>query len=171
MKTNDQGLTRAGGRLMDKTTGQILTQLREAEGLTVRQAEQKAGIICLAALEADDPGKSKSPWPPPHKLFYLGEVKDLLHHDLGIKGCFVVGTTPMLYYECNRGHEIQTWIDEYRLREEYKNTLGKLENFIILDDDSDVEPLVPWLIKVNGAWGLSEKNVVEAIKKLNEVVT
>lgn len=73
-----------GGILKDKTIGQILTQLREAEDLTVRQAEQKAGIKCLAALEADDPGKAQGVWPPPHKLYYLAVLYKVAYTDLMI---------------------------------------------------------------------------------------
>lgn len=70
----------------------------------------------------------------------------------------VVGFTPNLKNQ-SRGEEIKAWIEKYRS--------SNISNFIILDDDNDMGELMPHLIKVNGAWGLSEENVTDAIHRLN----
>lgn len=67
----------------------------------------------------------------------------------------IIGYTPILNQP--RGVEIQAY-------------LSKLEhqpNFIILDDDTDMESLIDYLIKTNISVGLTKENVEEGIKKMN----
>lgn len=66
----------------------------------------------------------------------------------------VVGFTPIL--NSRRGLEIK----------EYLSSLNEEVNFIILDDDSDMGELLPYLVKTDINVGLTEENVQDGIKKL-----
>lgn len=68
----------------------------------------------------------------------------------------VIGYTPILLNE-KRSVEIK----------KYLCTLKDRPNFIILDDDRNMEELLPFLIKTDTRTGLTYENVQEAIKKLN----
>lgn len=70
----------------------------------------------------------------------------------------VIGYTPILLGE-KRGVEIK----------KYLCTLEDRPNFIILDDDKDMEELLPFLIKTDIQTGLTPANVQEAIIKLNKI--
>ena len=72
---------------------------------------------------------------------------------------YIIGYTPILNKP--RGIEIQ----------EYLNQLDYKPNFIILDDDTDMENLIDYLIKTNIKVGLTEENVEEAILKLTKIRT
>ena len=79
---------------------------------------------------------------------------------LGVTGP-VLGITPHLFdgqTQLRRGHEIQAWMDDYE-REE-------IEAFVILDDDSDMEHLLPFLVKTPFETGLTEEHADAAIKLL-----
>lgn len=68
----------------------------------------------------------------------------------------VIGYTPILNEP--RGIEIQA----------YLKGLDYQPNFIILDDDTDMDNLIEYLIKTSITIGLSEENVNEAIMKLTK---
>ena len=72
---------------------------------------------------------------------------------------YIIGYTPILNKP--RGIEIQ----------EYLNQLDYNPNFIILDDDTDMDNLIDYLIKTNIKVGLTEENVEEAILKLTKIRT
>ena len=60
-------------------------------------------------------------------------------------------------------------------KDEIKDFLSNFEssfttNFIILDDDSDMGDLLPFLVKTNRQVGLTEENVQQAIKKLTKSI-
>ena len=42
------------------------------------------------------------------------------------------------------------------------------ESFVIIDDDKDMDNLLPYLVKVDGSVGLSAMNAVQAIDILNK---
>lgn len=67
----------------------------------------------------------------------------------------VIGYTPVL--NSFRGVEILKFF----------STLQDKPNFIILDDDSDMSKLLPYLIETNAQSGLTTENVQQAINKLN----
>ena len=71
----------------------------------------------------------------------------------------IIGYTPILNKP--RGIEIQ----------EYLNQLDYNSNFIILDDDTDMDNLIDYLIKTNIKVGLTKENVEEAILKLTKIRT
>lgn len=67
----------------------------------------------------------------------------------------VIGYTPVLFNQ-KRGKEIQ----------EYLSQLESRPHFVILDDDLDMEELLPFLVKTNIQTGLTHKNAREAIEIL-----
>ena len=71
---------------------------------------------------------------------------------------YVIGYTPIL--NTPREIEIKDYLYQYK----------EQPNFIILDDDSDFDALIPYLIKTNGQVGLTCENVKDGIKKLTKVV-
>lgn len=69
-----------------------------------------------------------------------------------------MGYTPILH--TSRGKEIK----------EYLSKLEEQPNFIILDDDTDMEDLIDYLIKTNIKVGLTKENTEEGIKKLSKIL-
>ena len=93
----------------------------------------------------------------------LTELKKILF-GIGYTGR-TLGTTPDL----NRIH-VETWIPrgveiEMWMREHEK--LFKVESFVILDDDSDMEPHHNRHVKTNHCVGLTELNVEQALTILS----
>lgn len=74
----------------------------------------------------------------------------------GVKGD-IVDTTPIIP-GASRGQEIQSWLTDTNLH---------IDNFIILDDSSDMDHLTNRHIKIDGELGLTKKNAHEAIVSLN----
>jgi hypothetical protein len=76
----------------------------------------------------------------------------------------VVGSTPDLSRKydsfCCRGYEIQEWLD----RNEDKN----IENFVIIDDDSDMFHLIGKLAKCSFKYGFTEEVRRRALQIINE---
>ena len=68
----------------------------------------------------------------------------------------IIGYTPIL--NKTRGIEIQAYLDNLEIQ----------PNFIILDDDTDMEELIQYLIKTNISVGLTKENVNEAVLKLTK---
>lgn len=60
----------------------------------------------------------------------------------------------------SRGEEIQTWLAE---RSKHRDDIDK---FIIIDDDLDMGPLLPKLIRTNRATGLTQPDIQRAIGAL-----
>lgn len=76
----------------------------------------------------------------------------------------VIGYTPSLRMEfngsyCCRGHEIQKWLDG--------NIDKNIENFVIIDDDSDMFHLIDKLAKCSFKDGLTKEVKDKAIEILN----
>lgn len=70
--------------------------------------------------------------------------------------------TPKLYKE--RGIEILTWLEQTL-------TGNNVEQFCIIDDDSDMLELVPFLVKTNPEIGIQDTDVMKAIQILNHKET
>jgi len=68
---------------------------------------------------------------------------------------------PVLWNSVPRGLEIAAWIKQYTEDRE------PVESFVILDDDKDMEHLMPHLIHTPFEVGLTESDAEEAIKRLN----
>jgi Tfp pilus assembly major pilin PilA len=62
-----------------------------------------------------------------------------------------------------RGAQIAEWIDNQNKRND------KVEQFIILDDDSDMGNLIKYLIKTSHADGLQDHHAELAIKRLTNI--
>lgn len=81
----------------------------------------------------------------------------------------IIGLTPHLWENpelfCGhkaRGLEIAAFIESYE-----KRGRGKVESFVILDDDADMEHLLPFLIQTPFDIGLTEADADKAIDMLN----
>ena len=93
----------------------------------------------------------------------------------GIKG-EVIGKTPsrcpILSWSGHRGTEIYMWLNNiFNCRNltytrNTKEEIFKVDNFVILDDDSDMEPFMNKHIKTKFDCGLQEKHSNKAIKIL-----
>jgi predicted protein tyrosine phosphatase len=70
----------------------------------------------------------------------------------------IVGVTPDLNLDKGRGREIDAW-----LRERMRVTGEDVESFVILDDDSDMEPHMDRLVKTSHATGIRMTDVDKAI--------
>lgn len=68
----------------------------------------------------------------------------------------VIGCTPVL--GLSRGAEIKKYLSDSKFDDGIK--------FVILDDDRDMEDLLPYLVHTNRQVGLTKENVQQAIKKL-----
>ena len=69
----------------------------------------------------------------------------------------VIGKTPTGPFPC-RGREIEEWLKKCRY---------KIESFVILDDDSDMEPFLDRLVETDFNVGLTMCDVEKAIVILN----
>ena len=72
----------------------------------------------------------------------------------------VIGYTPFL--GSSKKDEIKYFLSDFES--------NFAPNFIILDDDSDMGDLLPFLIKTNRQVGLTKENVQQAIKKLTKSI-
>ena len=64
-----------------------------------------------------------------------------------------------------RGSEIQQWLTHEASRH------GRVERFVILDDDQDMGSLSPWLVRTTWASGLQDCHVEQAVAVLRGQVT
>lgn len=96
---------------------------------------------------------------------------DRYFHALGIKG-EVIDVTPRL--DSYRGTEIKCWLLEHKSKiNKYKNdnwfsNKEKIESFVILDDDSDMEDLKKYLVLIDNNFGLTKEDADKAIGVLND---
>lgn len=81
-----------------------------------------------------------------------------LEKQLGEYGISIFGRTPVLWER--RGIEIQKYIDEL------ENKGETIENFVIIDDDMDMEHLINHLAKTDFKYGFIESNYEKAVKIL-----
>lgn len=94
------------------------------------------------------------------RLFFLRRTQDPVDamarclKSYGISG-HVIGVTPEGFgLGRRRGHEIQAWLDHYG---------QDVEKFVILDDDSDMEHLMSYLVKTPYPDGLLEKHIPQVL--------
>jgi len=87
----------------------------------------------------------------PHVLAVLGR----LFEDAGLPSQRLVEVTPITV-EGHRGTEISKWLDKH----------SRVKNFIILDDDSDMEPHKDRLVQTHEPKGLTMADAEMAIKML-----
>jgi len=97
---------------------------------------------------------------------------DKYFHALGIIG-EVIDVTPRL--DSYRGTEIKCWLMEHKSKIEKNKDSGwcihkePVESFVILDDDGDMEELLPFLVQTNSESGLQEIHAKDAIEVLNHM--
>ena len=104
-------------------------------------------------------------------IWRLSGMGDCVTHlrNWGVTG-EVIGTTPRyledewkgekkILVAVPRGREIQAWLDEH----------PDVESFVILDDDKDMEHLMPFLIHTPFEIGLTDEDADSAIMRLNFV--
>lgn len=84
------------------------------------------------------------------------ECCDLLQ-EWGVKGV-VLDKTPHPCYSLTRGKEIQMWLDS--------NERHAVDSFVILDDDSDMDHLMPRLVKTTFESGLRTAHIEKALELL-----
>jgi hypothetical protein len=122
---------------------------------------------CVAALnriiEATDARMvSSSVW----RMHGVVRMREILK-TWGVRGT-VIGCTPDLAHPAKgkviieaveRGTEIQQWLDNYHRTE--------IEAFAIIDDDSDMNGLSPYLIQTQVEPGLTLQDAERAIRLLN----
>lgn len=98
------------------------------------------------------------------RLFHSkNEMNQILKH-YGFKGELIDFTPKLPYDKVNnkypeRGLEIQKWLDECE---------SNIENFVILDDDSDMAHLIDKLIKTDCHFGLNHTHEELVIQMLNK---
>ncbi len=71
----------------------------------------------------------------------------------------IVGVTPDLHGR-QRGHEIQSWLDEH----------PDVEAFAIVDDNSDMAHLLPHLVQTSFDTGLQDEHVERVVQMLKGAV-
>ena len=80
-----------------------------------------------------------------------------MFNKLNLPGDRIIGKTVAHLSSYQRGHEIQEYLDNH----------PKIERFIIIDDDADMEHLMPHLIQTDSDKGFTNGNMLEAVKKLS----
>jgi len=90
------------------------------------------------------------------KYYSLEDLQELFAK-YGINGSFIIGTTPVLENQ-PRGHEIGLYLKHH----------PEITDFIIIDDDSDLEPYMDRLVQVDGKNGLTFSDAENVIKKFGE---
>jgi hypothetical protein len=74
----------------------------------------------------------------------------------------VLALTPVLGKR--RGFEIQAWLDAYNKAPLRRH--GEVTHFVILDDDSDMEHLMPKLVQIDNSVGLTEADIPRIVAQL-----
>lgn len=96
------------------------------------------------------------------KQYTLDEFRERVFSYYPI-GKSIIDVTPTKYIKGEvRGDQIQRWLDETDL---------DIEEFIIIDDDSDMENLMNRLIKTDNKYGLTYVEALEIVKALNNEKT
>lgn len=102
------------------------------------------------------------------KIASLGTIKRHLHQS-GVAG-EVIDRTPSLLKQ--RGDEILHWLEENQAGcPIHVPTRGvrwaQIDGFVILDDDSDMGPVMPWLVQMDGSKGFTMDDVDRAMFMLH----
>lgn len=86
--------------------------------------------------------------------FNLQELREIFG-EAGVTA-IIKDVTPKMYQQ--RGVEIQTWLDA---------CADDFDRFVILDDDSDMGDLMPFLVKTQFMDGLQDEHVEQAVNLIN----
>lgn len=90
-------------------------------------------------------------------------IKDILLYKYGIFNR-VIGVTPRDNQNHHRGTEIKSW---FELTEKHQLRDWSVNKFVILDDDSDIEPFMDKFVKIDRQNGLRYQNIPEIEAVLN----
>ena len=90
------------------------------------------------------------------KLYTLEALQEIFS-EYNISPSFIVGVTPVLESRY-RGQEIELYLKHN----------PEITNFVIIDDDSDMEPYMDRLVKVDGKNGLTFSDAEKIIQKFGE---
>lgn len=91
------------------------------------------------------------------------ELRDLLLQNWGVKGK-IIDRTPHMG-DVTRGCEIQTWLTK---RKEHRDDV---ESFVIIDDDADMDHLIPHLVRTEFVRGFTQRHIPKAVEILNIMET
>ncbi len=75
----------------------------------------------------------------------------------------IIDRTPVDYDRGPRGGEIKQWLDEQK---NHGKVSEQVTDFTIVDDDSDMEPLMKHFVKTDGRVGLDFNKAEEIIRRL-----
>lgn len=89
----------------------------------------------------------------------VSDIRKLLK-ERGVTGKLIDRTKDLGGFE--RGKEIKHWL----LNRLFNENRYDVSGIVILDDDSDMLDMMPWLVKTNMTGGLTESKADEAIKML-----
>lgn len=78
----------------------------------------------------------------------------------------IISTTPV-HRDDPRGLEIQAWLDEHK---NHGKVNEQVSHFVIVDDDADMEHLVPHLVQTDNRVGLDYNKAWEIIKRFRQYV-
>jgi len=104
----------------------------------------------------------------------LDLMRETINSHWGVNGPVIDVTPRLLDYRGDitlsvpRGREIQAWLD--RRKQDYAHCgghWGDVDRFVILDDDSDMEHLLPHLVKTDFEHGLTMEKAADAAKVLD----
>lgn len=133
----------------------IAQRRRPTDAIDPRAIEYLNAIIAYTGAKV----VISSTW---RKLYRQQQLERLLNV-LGFRG-EVVGTTPRFWRDADgkrlwRGDEIQAWLLD-------NTTKADNASIVILDDDSDMVHLTPWLVQTRYEHGLTLEQAEEAIRIL-----
>lgn len=128
----------------------------------VRPIENRFAPECIAALNkiTEETGADivvSSTW---RSSFEFDKLIDMLKSN-NVKGNIIGQTPPTRSSDSCRGDEISEWLHSA------SNKLGKrIEHFVILDDNSDMDPIMDHLVQCDSHIGLTEELANKAIEML-----
>lgn len=101
------------------------------------------------------------------KVASLGTIKRLFYQR-GILG-EVIDCTPSL--GTKRGDEILSWLSEHQTGVPLRHgAWDQIDGFAILDDDSDMTSMMPWLVQTDGSRGFVDSDVGKVLEVLQRKV-
>lgn len=126
------------------------------------RAREKANQKCIAALNSlllrsDAKIVVSSSWRIGRSRIQMCDTLN----KMGVIPGRILGLTPVIDDNYFRGNEIQAWIDMNASRYE-------IDSFVIIDDDNDMEHLLPHLVQTNMIDGLTEELAAQALSFLRK---
>lgn len=91
----------------------------------------------------------------------LEELQQILFEHAGVPKGRVIGKTPVDIKYGPRGFEIQAWLDKH----------PEVTKFVIIDDDGDMQHLLPFLVQTNTRRGLMIDESDAAVRMLEPTST